>query len=211
MIRAAEKNTKPAQRRLDFIALALRGKKVGMEKVIKMCDDMAVLLKKEQGDDDNKKEYCEKQIGIADDKRKVLEQSISDSEKALEDAAETIATAADEIKALESGIKKLDESVDEATEQRQKENAEFKALMVNDGAAKELIGIARNRMNKFYNPSQYVAPPKRELSREDRIAVNMGGTAPPTPAPGGIAGTGIMAFVQVHSQSESQKAQQESA
>ena len=55
------------------------------------------------------------------------------------------------------------------------------------------------------------APPKRELSREDRIAVNMGGTAPPTPAPGGIAGTGITAFVQVHSHVESQKAQQESA
>merc|ERR1719172_289801 len=66
--------------------------------------------------------------------------------------------------------------------------------MANNNAAKELIGIAKNRMNKFYNPQLYVAPPKRELSAEDRIAVNMGGTAPPTPAPGGIAGTGITAF-----------------
>jgi hypothetical protein len=61
-------------------------------------------------------------------------------------------------------------------------------------------------MNKFYNPSLYVAPPKRELSREDRIAVNMGGTAPPTPAPGGIAGTGIMAFIQVHDQKKGEEA-----
>merc|ERR1712070_1129544 len=47
------------------------------------------------------------------------------------------------------------------------------------------------------NKALYKAAPKRELSEEDRIAVNMGGTAPPTPAPGGIAGTGVMAFVQI--------------
>merc|ERR1719223_2267869 len=63
--------------------------------------------------------------------------------------------------------------------------------MTQNSAAKELIGLAKNRMNKFYNPKLYVPPPKRELSEQDRIAVNMGGTAPPTPAPGGIAGTGI--------------------
>lgn len=41
-----------------------------------------------------------------------------------------------------------------------------------------------------------MAPPKRELSAEDRIAVNNGGEAPPTEAPGGIAGTGIAVLVQ---------------
>merc|ERR1719359_1640052 len=67
----------------------------------------------------------------------------------------------------------------------------------------DLIGMAKNRMNKFYNPKLYVAPPKRELSEEDRIAVSMGGTAPPTPAPGGISGTGItvLADVSLHEQS----------
>merc|ERR1719231_418165 len=51
-------------------------------------------------------------------------------------------------------------------------------------------------MNKFYNPKLYKAPPKRELSEEERITVNMGGTLAPTAAPGGIAGTGI-GFAQV--------------
>merc|ERR1719379_1492974 len=46
-------------------------------------------------------------------------------------------------------------------------------------------------MNKFYNPKLYVAPPKRELSEEERITLNMGGTLAPTNAPGGIAGTGV--------------------
>merc|ERR1719181_2225839 len=52
-------------------------------------------------------------------------------------------------------------------------------------------------MNKFYNPKLYKAPPKRQLSEEERIAVNMGGTLAPTAAPGGIAGTGVTALSQV--------------
>merc|ERR1719163_1095775 len=52
-------------------------------------------------------------------------------------------------------------------------------------------------MNKFYNPKMYKAPPKRELSEEERITVNMGGTLAPTAAPGGIAGTGVTALAQV--------------
>merc|ERR1719218_379950 len=83
--------------------------------------------------------------------------------------------------------------VAEATEQRKAENAYFTELMAQDSAAKDLIGVAKNKLNKFYNPKLYVPPPKQELSAEDQIVVNMGGTAPPTPAPGGIAGTGVFA------------------
>merc|ERR1719163_2101582 len=43
----------------------------------------------------------------------------------------------------------------------------------------------------------YKAPPKRQLSEEEQIAVNMGGTLAPTAAPGGIAGTGVTALAQV--------------
>merc|ERR1719432_311780 len=68
--------------------------------------------------------------------------------------------------------------------------------MASDGAAKELLGLAQNRLNKFYNPKVYKAPPKRQLSEEERITVNMGGTLAPTAAPGGIAGTGVTALAQ---------------
>merc|ERR1711957_968089 len=104
---------------------------------------------------------------------------------------EAISTLTEEIAALTAGIKALDKSVAEATQQRQDENAEFKALVASDTAAKEVLGFAKNRLNKFYNPKLYKAPPKRELSEEDRITVSMGGTLAPTAAPGGIAGTGI--------------------
>merc|ERR1711935_42448 len=63
-------------------------------------------------------------------------------------------------------------------------------------AAKALILFAKNRLNQFYNPALYKPAPKRELSEDDQIYVNQGGDIP-TAAPGGIANTGIAAFVQI--------------
>merc|ERR1719329_1723651 len=87
----------PRSAHLDFIALAIQGRKIGFEKVIKMIDEMAVTLKTEQADDDNKREYCNKEFDLADDKKKGLERDISDLEKAIEDAKEGIASLEDEI------------------------------------------------------------------------------------------------------------------
>jgi len=158
---------------------------------------MSALLKKEQVDDNDKKEYCEKMIDQTEDKVKELELSISDLAKAVADAKEGIATGAEEVEALADGIKALDKQVAEATEQRKEEHADSVETLASDNAAKELIGIAKNRMNKFYNPKLYKAAPKRELTEEERITVNNGGTLAPTAAPGGIAGTGVTALSQV--------------
>merc|ERR1719232_876347 len=181
---------------VGFVALALEGKKVGFDKVIKMIDDMITTLKIEQADDDAKKEYCAKELDAADDKKKGLERSVSDLETSIENAKEDIAKLGEEIDVLKAAIKELDKNVLEATEQRKEENEDFKELMASDTAAKELMKFAKNRLNKFYNPKMYKAPPKTELSREDRIVENMSGTAAPTVAPGGIAGTGITVFAQ---------------
>merc|ERR1719203_1171816 len=116
----------------------------------------------------------------------------------MDSAKENIATLGSEIAALIQGVKDLDKAVEEATETRKAENAEYKSTMAADKAAKELIGMAKNRLMKFYNPSLYVAPKKQELSAEQRIAVNMGSEAAPTTTPSGVAGTGITYFVQVN-------------
>merc|ERR1719171_2871940 len=177
--------------KLDFIALALKGKSVDFTKVIKMIDDMVVLLGKEQLDDDEKKEFCEVQFDQMDDKKKAPERSISDLEKAIDDDKAAVETLKSEIEALEKGIQELDKDVAEATEQRKDENSEYTAELAANTAAVELIKFAKNRMNKFYNPKLYKPPPKRELTEEERITLNMGGTLAPTNPPAGIAGTGI--------------------
>jgi len=194
----------PKVPQLDFMAVALSGKKVDFSKVIKMIDDMVALLKTEQLDDANKKEYCELQLDAADDKAKDLAKKVEDLEASISEAEEAISTLAGELKELVKGIEKLDKSVAEATEQRKEEHEEFTELITSDSAAKELLGYAKNRLNKFYNPKLYKAPPKRKLTEEEKMYTSMGGELEPTAAPGGIAGTGveIPSFVEIarHSQ-----------
>lgn len=143
---------------LDFISMCLRGKKIGFDKVIKLIDNMMVTLKQEQTDDDDKKEYCAVQFDLTEDKKKSLEKNISDLEAAIMDAKDGIATLTDEIDKLEDGIKELDKQVAEQTEQRKAEHEDFSELMTSNSAAKELLGFAKNRLNKFYNPKLYKPP-----------------------------------------------------
>jgi len=185
---------------IDLLVLALTGKKGLTQgvflKTIKMITDMVAELKKEQQVDSDKKEYCAVQMDTTDDKKKGLERTLSDLEGQIAKAKDGLASLTDEIVTLTAGIVELDQSVAEATEQRKSEHLEFKALMAADAAAKDVLAFAKNRLNKFYNPSLYVAPPKRELSASDRIYENMGGDLT-TAAPGGIANTGIAVLAQV--------------
>merc|ERR1719156_499897 len=182
--------------RLSLIEMALKGGKVTFEKVIGMIDDMVALLGKEQVDDDEKKAYCEAEIDKAEDELKELEHTVSTLEKSIDDTKELIATLTEEIAALVEGIKELDKAVAEATEQRKEEHEDFVQELAANNAAKDILGIAKNRLNKFYNPKLFKPAPKRELTKEERITVSLGGTAPPTAAPGGIAGTGVTALEQ---------------
>jgi len=184
---------------LDFIAMALRGKKVGFDGVITMIDELARTLSAEQDADNKKKVYCAAEFDKSDDKKKGLERTVADTESAIGKAKEDVASLAEAIEKLDAGVKALDKSVAEATTQRKEENADYTELMASDGTAKEVLGFAKNRLNKFYNPKLYKAPAKRELSEEDRIVIAEGGTLAPTAPPGGIGGTGIGAasFVQV--------------
>jgi len=143
---------RPAHPQLDLIALALQGKKIGFDKVIKMIDNMVDTLAKEQKDDDDKKVYCDEQFDLSDDKKKSLEGKISDSETAIDELTGSIDTTKEEIEALEDGIRALDKSVAEATEQRKKEHEDYEAEKATNTKAKELLGFAMDRLNKFYNP-----------------------------------------------------------
>merc|ERR1719201_2713132 len=106
-IRQAQKASSSRRPQFDFIAMAIQGKKIGFDKVIKMIDEMAATLKTEQLDDDHKKEYCEKQFDEADDKKKSLERSVADLETVIEEAKEGITTTKAEIESLKDGIKAL--------------------------------------------------------------------------------------------------------
>lgn len=187
---------------IDVIMLALSSKKEGFEDVIAHVDKLSAQLKVEQKEDDDKKEYCGIELDVGDDKKKSTEHDISDIDTAIAKAEESIGSLGDDIEALTDGIKALDKSVTDSTEQRKQEHEDYSELMANDNTAKQVIEFARNRLNKFYNPKLYKAPPKRELTEEQRITLGMGGTLAPTAPPGGVAGTGIGAsFLQMSARS----------
>jgi len=152
IIRAARRSSSHRPQ-FDFITLAIQGKAVGFEKVIKMIDNMISTLKAEQKDDDDKKSYCDKQFDISGDKKKGLAKATSDIDISIQEATEGVATLKEEIEALEDKIKDLDKSVTEATDNRKSEHEDFTQMMASDSAAKELLKFAINRLNKFYNPS----------------------------------------------------------
>jgi len=195
-IKSVRKSYRLARPEMDLIALALTGKKVDFSKVIKMIDDMVEIMAKEQVDDDNKKEYCEGQLDFAEDKAKGLAHTIEDLGTEIANTEEVIKSTTDELTALVEGIEALDKAVLESAIQRRTENKEYTELMAGNTAAKQLIEFAKNRMQKFYNPKLYKPPPKRELTEEEKMYVAQGGELEPTPAPGGIAGSGV-GFLQV--------------
>merc|ERR1719215_377933 len=148
--------------------------------------------------DSDKKSYCLDEMDKAEDKKKGLDLDVADLEKAIEDAKESIATFAAETAALEDGIKKLDSSVAEATATRKEEHDDFVETLAQNTAAKDVLAFAKNRLNKFYNPKMYVAPPKREL------AMAQAGAAPPPPPAANLAykksgeeGGGVIAMIDL--------------
>merc|ERR1719265_3048123 len=90
-------------------------------------------------------------------------------------------------------------------EQRKEEHASFLQSQAESQAAVQLIEVA---MNKLYNPTLYKAPERRDLTEEERIAVNSGAPDPrdaeeAMAANQGIAGTGVTVgfFAQVRAAS----------
>jgi len=150
LLRAAQQKHRPLK--IDLITLAMHGKSADFSKVLGMIDEMVGVLKTEQKDDDDKKEYCNVELDETEDRMKGHMQLIKDTEASIADAKETVETLSNKIKATQIAVAGLDAAVAQSTVQRKKENAAFKDLRSGNVAAKDLIEMAKKRLNKFYNP-----------------------------------------------------------
>jgi len=160
----------------------------GFDDVIKMIDDMVVLLGKQQTEDEKQKAYCEDEFDKAADEEAASKTKLGQTDAKLAELTDTIGTLMEEISALGSSIEALDKSVADATEQRKEEHAAYVAQMQMNEAAVGLVEKAKNRMQKFYNPTLYKAPPKTEMTMEEKIIkagtfaqVHMHVAPPPAP------------------------------
>merc|ERR1719297_721795 len=104
-----------------------------------MIDGMKKLLRQEQTDDDDKKDYCTSELQKSEDSLKKLSMEVSDLEKFISSSEATAAQVTKEIAKLGAGIKELDASVAEATALRKKEHEDFKQELTTNVAAKQLL------------------------------------------------------------------------
>jgi len=137
---------------VDLVLMALSQKGVDFTKVVKMIDDMIDLMREEGKDDTEKKEYCEKQFFENTRKTKALRHKIRNLQDSVESREEAVSTLAEEIKEIQKGIAELDKSVAESTETRQKEHEEYQKTIQEQAATKDVLQVAKDRMNKFYHP-----------------------------------------------------------
>merc|ERR1719313_1302500 len=190
---------------LSLLASALKSKAVDFSKITEKIDGMIEVLGKEQTDDDSQKAFCDEEFTKSAATKKETEDKIASLAASIEEMSATVATMKSEIETLTAEIKALDKAVAEATEQRKEEHAMFLQAQAENQAATQLIEAAKNKLNKFYNPTMYKAPERRELTEEERIAVSAGAPDPrdaeEAGGPGGIAGTGITVFAQVRAAS----------
>jgi hypothetical protein len=151
------------------LKMSSKGKARGMEKVIKMIDDMVVLLGKDQSDDDKSKTFCEDELEKTADEQKAATEKKAQVEAEISEATDAVDALTEEIATLEADIKDLDKSVAQATEQRKEEHADFTESQQLNEAAVQLVEKAKNRLQKFYNPTLYKAAPKTENTMEEKI------------------------------------------
>jgi len=150
---ASKYNSLPVKLMLYTMKSKLKLKTTGgMDEVIKMIDDMVVLLGKQQKEDDTAKETCEKEFDTADDEEKAAKTKLGQLDAALQEHSDSITGLMEEISVLKKGIESLDYSVAEATSQRKEEHAEYLETTQMNEAAIGLVGKAKKKLQQFYNP-----------------------------------------------------------
>merc|ERR1719274_273558 len=142
-----------------------------------MVDDMIGLEAEEQTKDDKQKPWCNGEFDKEDREEKAEKTEMASLEAEMEEESDAIAALEDEIKALTASVAGLDKTVALATEQRKEEHTEYTETIALTKTAIELIGKAKNRLQKFYNPALYKPPPTKELAADDQIIANLASLA----------------------------------
>ena len=190
----------------SLLTSALKSKSVDFSKITAQIDGMIDVLGKEQDDDDKQKVFCDEEFTKTSAEKKETEEKLASLAASIEEMSSTVATLKSEIETLSAEIKALDKAVAEATETRKEEHGTFLQTQAEGSAAVQLVEAAKNKLYKFYNPTMYKAPERRELTEEERIMVANGQPDPrdaeeAAVAGQGIAGTGITVFAEVRAAS----------
>merc|ERR1719231_1700301 len=114
--------------------------------------------------------WCNGEFEKSDREEKSEKVEISQLTSEIDEEADAIQAINDEIATLKTEIAELDKAVSEATDQRKDEHEDYVEEVQLTSTAIELVGKAKNRLNKFYNPTLYKSPVEvKELTMEEKI------------------------------------------
>jgi len=142
---------------------------VDFSAIFKMIDEMIAILTKDNADDAAQKDFCIAELTKTESEKAATDDKLASLESQIAELSDGIAETDEKIKALTESVAGLDKDVAEATEQRKKEHEEYSENLKLNELALGLVGKAKNRLQKFYNPTLYKAPPKKEMSMEEKI------------------------------------------
>jgi len=148
-----------------------------------IIDGMIQVLDEEGKSDEKHKEYCNKELHETEEEQAKVQDKADSIASRISELTDEAQTLTDDVTTLQTEITKMDASVALATVARKKEHMEYTQSITLTEAAMQLIGKAKNRLQKFYNPALYKAPPKKELSMEDAVYTRLGGKLPEAEAP----------------------------
>jgi predicted nucleic acid-binding Zn-ribbon protein len=149
---------------------------VDFSAIFKMIDEMIEVLTKENKDDAAQKDFCVAELDKTEREKESVDDKMAQITATLEETGGEIEELEASIKELQDGVAALDKDVAEATAQRKKEHEDYGVNLQMNELAIEIIGKAKNRLQKFYNPSLYKAPPKKEMTMEEKL-IAQGGSA----------------------------------
>jgi len=142
---------------------------VDFTEIFKMIDEMIAILTKDNADDAAQKDFCIAELTKTESEKTATDDKLDSLAAEISEVTDGIAATDEKIKSLEESIATLNKDVAEATEQRKKEHELYTSDLSANELALELIAKAKNRLQKFYNPTLYKAPPKKEMSMEEKI------------------------------------------
>merc|ERR1719284_1881505 len=130
---------------------------------------MIVILGKDAKDDETQKAYCEGEFEKSADEEASAKGKLASLSATMSEQSDEIASLSEAINTLTEDVAALDKSVADATEQRKEEHADYIEFLQMSEVAVGLVKKAKNRLQKFYNPTLYKAAPKTEMTMEEKI------------------------------------------
>merc|ERR1719235_815629 len=139
------------------------------DEIMKMIDGMVVVLGKDAAEDVKQKAWCEGEFEKSADEEATATTVKSQVEAEIAEITDGISELMEAVNTLTSEVAELDKSVADATEQRKEDHAAFTESLQLSEVAVGLIYKAKQRLQKFYNPTLYKAAPKTEMTMEEKI------------------------------------------